>query len=114
VKLRIGFWNRLYLAIALVALIVAPIAWMFHIGAEESEASRSWIRYCETSNLSVTPSDYEGYQRCIDLRRYARPHILDEMREAALVVVVLSVVIWVVLAGLIALARWVARGRRIN
>lgn len=109
--MRLGFWNRLAVVLGAVWTIAFPTWWIVSTNARHSEIMGSGYRTC--LDAAIQRGDGNGEPICFDTWLAPTTGYIKwaAWPEAAMWSALAAVAVYLVIWGVVAVVRWVWRGR---
>ena len=116
--MRLGMWNRLYVVVAALALLVVPLAAEVKMMGSRDQTITDQQHFCIKMNDQVRAKDInlwlKGNQMCYDDAMKAtiqHPDLLAFWRDGLVATAIGLVLLYLLLLGSVSTFRWVRRGK---
>lgn len=116
---RLGMWNRLALALTVLAVLLAPPIAGVSVQNQLSQARETWLTDCRRLNEGTGKHDLKGYlereERCWDdfTKPYDGPS-WDFYWEVAYGTLAICAVLYLLIWLTVATVKWIWRGRSVT
>lgn len=116
--MRLGFWNRLAIVVAVLALIFAPLAYMVEINNQIADGREATGNLCRASaEMLDTVEKRSAANEACWKAQFPTPDPLragwGQWREGFITTLQVCAILYALIWLVVATAKWVWRGRRV-